>query len=134
MRNTPKRGTSDAGYKTRELAFLLISIVAGLLLGIPFDKVISSVQKGLGDTLGSLLFALSMQGLYRRCALNIPNVRCIAVADDLNIIGSADSVFKAFGRFDRSLGTGLALRKDKCAVLWPKVSDPPRLCAVRRLG
>ena len=36
------------------LAFLLISIVAGLLLGIPFDKVISSVQKGLGDTLGSL--------------------------------------------------------------------------------
>jgi len=36
------------------LAFLLISVIAGLLLGIPFDKVISSVQKGLGDTLGSL--------------------------------------------------------------------------------
>ena len=81
-----------------------------------------------GDTLGSLLFALSMQGLYRCCARNLPNVRCIAAADDLNIIGSADGVFKAFGRFERSLvGTGLSLRKDKCAVLWPKVSDPPEI-------
>ena len=90
-----------------------------------------------GDTLGSLLFALSMQGLYRRCAQNLPNVRCIAVADDLNIIGSADGVFKAFGRFERSLvGTGLSLRKDKCAVLWPKVSDPPELVrsSATRLG
>ena len=90
-----------------------------------------------GDTLGSLLFALSMQGLYRRCAQNLPNVRCIAVADDLNIIGSADGVFKAFGRFERSLvGTGLSLRKDKCAVLWPKVSDPPEIVrsSATRLG
>lgn len=36
------------------LAFLIVSIVAGLSLGIPMDKVIGSVQKGLGDTLGSL--------------------------------------------------------------------------------
>jgi Gnt-I system high-affinity gluconate transporter len=36
------------------LAFLVVSIIAGLLLGIPFNKIISSVQKGLGDTLGSL--------------------------------------------------------------------------------
>lgn len=36
------------------LAFLIVSIVAGLSLGIPMDKVVGSVQKGLGDTLGSL--------------------------------------------------------------------------------
>jgi Gnt-I system high-affinity gluconate transporter len=36
------------------LAFLVVSIVAGLLLGVPFNKIIGSVQKGLGDTLGSL--------------------------------------------------------------------------------
>ena len=36
------------------LAFLIVSISAGLLLGIPFNKIVASVQKGLGDTLGSL--------------------------------------------------------------------------------
>ncbi|MFA6085344.1 gluconate:H+ symporter [Mucilaginibacter sp.] len=36
------------------LAFLIVSIAAGLCLGIPLDKITASVQKGLGDTLGSL--------------------------------------------------------------------------------
>jgi len=42
------------------LAFLLVSILAGLLLGIPFDKVIGSVQKGIGDTLGSLVIIITL--------------------------------------------------------------------------
>ncbi|HTE02335.1 MAG TPA: gluconate:H+ symporter [Mucilaginibacter sp.] len=36
------------------LSFLIVSIVAGLLLGIPMDKVTTAVQKGLGDTLGTI--------------------------------------------------------------------------------
>jgi Gnt-I system high-affinity gluconate transporter len=36
------------------LAFLIVSIAAGLCLGIPLNKITASVQKGLGDTLGSL--------------------------------------------------------------------------------
>lgn len=36
------------------IAFLIVSILAGLLLGIPLGKVTASVQKGLGDTLGQL--------------------------------------------------------------------------------
>ncbi len=36
------------------LAFLIVSITTGLLLGIPLDKVTHSVQKGLGDTLGTI--------------------------------------------------------------------------------
>ena len=36
------------------LAFLVVSIVTGLLLGIPFDKIAGSVYKGIGDTLGQL--------------------------------------------------------------------------------
>jgi Gnt-I system high-affinity gluconate transporter len=36
------------------IAFLIVSITAGLMLGIPLDKVEKSVQKGLGDTLGAI--------------------------------------------------------------------------------
>jgi Gnt-I system high-affinity gluconate transporter len=36
------------------LAFLIVSITAGLLLGIPMDKIATSVQTGLGKTLGDI--------------------------------------------------------------------------------
>ncbi len=42
------------------LSFLLVSITAGLLLGIPFDKIMGSVQKGIGDTLGSLVIIIAL--------------------------------------------------------------------------
>ena len=42
------------------LAFLVISILTGLLLGIPFNTVTQSVQKGIGDTLGSLVIVIAL--------------------------------------------------------------------------
>ena len=42
------------------LAFLTVSIVAGLLLGIPFNKIVASVQKGIGDMLGSLVIIIAL--------------------------------------------------------------------------
>lgn len=42
------------------LAFLLVSITAGLLLGIPFSNIVGSVQKGIGDTLGSLVIIIAI--------------------------------------------------------------------------
>ena len=36
------------------VAFLIVSLAAGLLLGIPVDKVTKSVQNGLGDTFGKI--------------------------------------------------------------------------------
>ena len=42
------------------LAFLIVSIIAGLLLGIPIEKITSSVQKGIGDTLGSLVIIICL--------------------------------------------------------------------------
>ena len=36
------------------LAFLIVAILAGCLFGMPFTAVIASVNKGLGDTLGSV--------------------------------------------------------------------------------
>ena len=40
------------------LAFLLVSILAGFLLGIEPTKIIGSVQKGMGDMLGSLIIVV----------------------------------------------------------------------------
>jgi Gnt-I system high-affinity gluconate transporter len=42
------------------IAFLLVSIVAGLMLGIPINKVTASVQKGMGDILGQLLIIICL--------------------------------------------------------------------------
>lgn len=36
------------------IAFLIVSLAVGLTLGIPFDKVTKSVEKGLGDTFGAI--------------------------------------------------------------------------------
>jgi len=42
------------------LAFLIVSIIAGLLLGLPLAKVTASVEKGLGDTLGQLAIIICL--------------------------------------------------------------------------
>jgi len=40
------------------LAFLVVSVITGLLLGIPLNNIPSSVYKGIGDTLGSLIVVI----------------------------------------------------------------------------
>jgi Gnt-I system high-affinity gluconate transporter len=42
------------------LSFLIVSVLTGLVLGIPLDKISLSVQKGIGDTLGSLVVVIVM--------------------------------------------------------------------------
>jgi Gnt-I system high-affinity gluconate transporter len=42
------------------LAFLIVSILAAALLGIPLNKINQSVQKGIGDTLGSLTIIIML--------------------------------------------------------------------------
>ncbi|MCR8558083.1 GntP family permease [Mucilaginibacter sp. BJC16-A38] len=42
------------------VAFLIVSITAGILLGIPLDQVGKSVQKGLGDTLGAITIIICL--------------------------------------------------------------------------
>jgi Gnt-I system high-affinity gluconate transporter len=41
------------------LAFLIVSTLAGLLLGIEVSKITASIQKGLGDMLGSLVIVVA---------------------------------------------------------------------------
>src|SRR5258708_38822392 len=40
------------------LAFLIVSIAAGLLLGIPVTEITKSVKKGIGDMLGELVIII----------------------------------------------------------------------------
>jgi Gnt-I system high-affinity gluconate transporter len=40
------------------LALLATSIIGGLFLGIPADKIASSVSKGIGDMMGSLVVVI----------------------------------------------------------------------------
>jgi len=42
------------------LAFLIVSIIAAWMLGIPLNKISASVQKGIGDTLGSLVIIIGL--------------------------------------------------------------------------
>lgn len=42
------------------LAFLVVSIIAGIWLGIPVEKIPAALQKGIGDTVGSLMMILTL--------------------------------------------------------------------------
>jgi Gnt-I system high-affinity gluconate transporter len=46
------------------LAFLLISITAGLLLGLPLEKIAGSVEKGIGDILSSLVILITLGAMF----------------------------------------------------------------------
>ncbi len=46
------------------LAFLLTSIFAGYVLGLPLDRVPGSIQKGLGDMLGGLVAIICLGAMF----------------------------------------------------------------------
>jgi Gnt-I system high-affinity gluconate transporter len=48
------------------LAFLVVSLLCGLLLGMPVKDVVASVNKGVGDTLGSILVIIVLGAMLGR--------------------------------------------------------------------
>lgn len=50
------------------LAFLVVSILAGLLLGIEVSNITASIQKGLGDMLGSLVIVVACGAMLGKLA------------------------------------------------------------------
>jgi Gnt-I system high-affinity gluconate transporter len=42
------------------IAFLIVSLLAGVFLGLPLNKVVASVQQGIGNILGSLVIIISL--------------------------------------------------------------------------
>jgi Gnt-I system high-affinity gluconate transporter len=60
------------------LAFLLVSTMAGLLLGIPYGIVMQSVTKGIGDTLGSLVIVIVLGAMLGKLVAESGAARQIA--------------------------------------------------------
>lgn len=42
------------------ISFLIVSILSGLVLGIPVTRITQAIQKGIGDMLGSLIIIITM--------------------------------------------------------------------------
>ncbi|MEO7990861.1 MAG: gluconate:H+ symporter [Chryseolinea sp.] len=69
------------------LAFLLISTVAGLWLGIPYSSIMQSVTKGIGDTLGSLVIVIVLGAMLGKLVAESGAAKQIATVFQ-NLFGS----------------------------------------------
>lgn len=68
------------------LAFLVVSIFTGLLLGIPFNEITRSVYKGIGDTLGSLAIIIVLGAMLGKLVAESGAAQKIAMVM-MNIFG-----------------------------------------------
>lgn len=69
------------------LAFLVVSVMAGLLLGIPYNSVMQSVTKGIGDTLGSLVIVIVLGAMLGKLVAESGAAKQIATVFQ-NIFGT----------------------------------------------
>jgi Gnt-I system high-affinity gluconate transporter len=59
------------------LALLIVSVVTGLMLGLPVQKVMSSVSNGIGSTLGGMVMVLALGAMVGKLAEDIGAARKI---------------------------------------------------------
>lgn len=60
------------------IVFLVVSVLAALLLGIPADKIPASLQKGIGDTVGGLLSIIVLGAMLGKLVAESGAARQIA--------------------------------------------------------
>jgi len=68
------------------LAFLVVSLFTGLLLGIPFNNITKSVYKGIGDTLGQLCIVIVLGAMLGKLVAESGAAQRIATVM-MNIFG-----------------------------------------------
>lgn len=68
------------------LAFLVVSLLTGLLLGIPFDHIAGAVYKGIGDTLGQLAIVIVLGAMLGKIVAETGAAQRIATTM-MNIFG-----------------------------------------------
>ena len=87
------------------LAFLLASVTAGLLLGMPLPRVTASVQKGLGDTLGQLAIIVCLGAMLGKLIAESGAAQKIAEV----LIGITGEKYIQWGLMATGFITGLTL-------------------------
>lgn len=50
------------------LALLIVSVITGLMLGLPVQKIMSSISNGIGSTLGGMLMVLALGAMVGKLA------------------------------------------------------------------
>src|SRR5579871_446748 len=62
------------------IAFLIVSLLAGWMLGVPPNKIVHSVQQGVGDTLGSLVIVICLGAMLGKLVAESGAAQVIAEA------------------------------------------------------
>lgn len=60
------------------IAFIMVSIVAGLALGIPFSQITTAVQKGIGDMMASIVIVICMGAMIGKLVAESGAAKVIA--------------------------------------------------------
>src|SRR6201996_4399901 len=68
------------------LAFLIVSILVGLSLGIPFDQITGALYRGIGDTLGQLAIVIVLGAMLGKLVAESGAAQRIATTM-MNIFG-----------------------------------------------
>ena len=50
------------------LALILVSVITGLMLGMPVDKLFTSINNGIGSTLGGIVMVLALGAMIGKLA------------------------------------------------------------------
>lgn len=61
------------------LAFLVVSLFAGIMLGIPLQEIMGAIQKGIGDLLGSLVIVIVLGAMLGKIVAESGAAQRIAI-------------------------------------------------------
>ena len=104
--------------------------------GAPAGTLPVASSKGVrqGDTLGTFLFALTLQQTLERTRDAAPSVAIVSIADDVNMVGRADALTTAFATLTGGAAAiGLQVQAAKCAATAGQPQDTARLAAALRV-
>ncbi len=87
------------------VSFLIISICAGLLLGMPLMAIVKSLQKGIGDMLGSIIITLASGAMIGKLVANSGAATVIAE----KVIGICGQKYLSWGMMLTGLIIGIPL-------------------------
>ena len=96
--------------------------------GLSVATIVSACGVKQGDPLASLLYALSMHDIYKTVDGAAANVSVVAVADDLNLVGSVSHVPVGFQSLQSVIEGdptgGVSLAPPKSVFYWPNSTGP----------